>query len=146
MGNLSPLFTWRSAVAESELPPTSKLVAFALSLHMNERGESCFPSQPTLARETSLSERAVREHLLSLLREGWIEREKRPGRSDLYVSTTPAGGSGVPQTDPGTTFQGPRQEVPVTPAPGSTKDVQEDVTEAVTALDHVREIRRRLAS
>lgn len=131
--NLSPLFTWRSAIAESALPPTSKLVAFALSLHMNERGESCFPSQPTLARETSLSERAVREHLLSLNQQGWIARTKRRGKSDLYVTTTPAGGSGVGEGHPGTTFRRPRQEVPETPAPGSAKDVREDVTEAVTA-------------
>lgn len=135
--NLSPLFTWRSAIAESDLAPTSKLVAFALSLHMNERGESCFPSQTTLAKETSLGERTVRYHLLFLERLGWIVREKRRGRSDLYSTTTPAAAAGVPQIHPGGTRQGERQEMPETPARDAAEDVRESEPEGVTALREI---------
>jgi len=55
----SPLFTWRSAIAESHLPPTTKLVAVMLSLHMNERGGSCFA--PRLLRQIEDIWRLARE-------------------------------------------------------------------------------------
>jgi biotin operon repressor len=70
--DFSPLFTWRSAICESGLRPVARHVALTLSLHMNERGASCFPSIATLHRETGLSERAVQEALKTLRDEGWI--------------------------------------------------------------------------
>lgn len=95
--NLSPLFTWRSAIVDARVAPTTKLVALCLSLHMNERGGSCFPSQALLAWESGLTARSVREHLGILEGEGWIVRTKQAGRVDLYEATTPEGGSGVPR-------------------------------------------------
>ena len=118
--NLSPLFTWRSAICDSDLQPTTRHVALVLSLHMNERGGSCFPSQPTLAKETGLTDRAVREHLLILNAKGWIERKKQPGRVDMYEATTPEAGSGVPRQE----VPHPRNVVPDTPERGSAEDVK----------------------
>lgn len=72
---LSPLFTWRSAIASPEcaLSSTARLVALTLSLHMNERGASCFPSVATLAKETGLSDRSVQKSIALLEADGWLE-------------------------------------------------------------------------
>ena len=51
MAQLSALFTWRSAICESGLPPTARHVALTLSLHMNERGGSAFPGATLLATD-----------------------------------------------------------------------------------------------
>lgn len=69
---LSALFTWRSAICDSELPSTSRHVALTLSLHMSERGDSCFPSVRRLADETGLSRRTVQRHLKELVEAGWL--------------------------------------------------------------------------
>lgn len=93
---MSPLFTWRSAIAASELAPSHRLVALTLSLHMNERGGSAFPSRATLALETGLSPRSVSRILRSLVGDGWLTVEVRfdaRGRqtSSRYVAAVPAG-------------------------------------------------------
>lgn len=74
--DLSPLFTWRSVVASEHGPPSStrRHVLLTLSLHMNERGGSCFPSTRTLAQETGLSRKTVEKHLRTANEEGWIDR------------------------------------------------------------------------
>ena len=74
MTHLRPLFTWRSAIVESDLPPVTRHVALTLSLHMNERGGSCFPSHKTLADETGLHVDTVRTHLAALTKGGWLVR------------------------------------------------------------------------
>jgi hypothetical protein len=73
--DFAPLFTWRSAICDSGLAPTTRLVALVLSLHMNERGGSCWPSQVTLSAESGLSVRAIREHLNVLEDGGWLSVE-----------------------------------------------------------------------
>jgi hypothetical protein len=87
---LAPLFTWRSAITESGLKPVTRHVALTLSLHMNERGGSCWPSLATLAAETGLAVKTVREHMAALARTGWLERIDRPGSSCMWRARTPA--------------------------------------------------------
>lgn len=72
---IKPLFTWRSAVASKHGPvkSTTRHVLLNLGLHMNELGESCFPSTRLQAEETGLSERAVCEHLGIAKETGWIK-------------------------------------------------------------------------
>ena len=92
---LKPLFSWRSAIADSDLPPTTRHVALALSLYMSERGDSAFPGAGRLTRDTGLSERAIRDHLGRLERAGWllcIERGGRKGetkRANAYIANVP---------------------------------------------------------
>lgn len=90
---LSPLFTWRSAVAskESGLSPTQRHVALTLSLHMSEKGDSCFPSMPTLVDETGLGLSTVRESLRRLGETGWLERvvSHQRGRTNRYRALVP---------------------------------------------------------
>jgi hypothetical protein len=94
---ISPLFTWRSAVAESDdLPATAKLVALTLSLYMSELGDSAFPSQATLAKRTSLNEQTVKKQLRELRRLGWlvVVANASKGRPVQYAAAIPdAGGA-----------------------------------------------------
>lgn len=91
--DMSPLFTWRSAICESELPSTPRHVALTLSLHMNERGGSCYPGTRTLADETGLNRDTVRRALLHLEETGWlqVDRPERQGRGQKthYTATDP---------------------------------------------------------
>lgn len=129
---LSPLFSWRGAIAGSTLPPTTRLVAFTLSLHMNERGGSAFPSVPTLGRESGLSENAVRDHLNALVKDGWLQREVGGGRrANTYTATTPPGRGGVAHAPP--------QDVGGTPPGGSPEDVKEDVAPSLKARARPRD-------
>lgn len=95
--SLKPLFTWRSAISskESGLTPTQRHVALALSLHMNEKGGSCFPSVRTLCDETGLSNRAVIDALRALEGGDWLEVYRRKkgkggrGWANGYRATVP---------------------------------------------------------
>lgn len=116
---LSPLFTWRSAICKSDLPAPSRHVALVLSLHMSELGDSCYPSQARLVRETGLSRRTVQRHLDKLEEEGWIEHHgwktwESPGGEQKTKrwravlprgrqSDTPLGEGGVRESEGGVT-------------------------------------------
>lgn len=65
-------WTWRHAIINSTLPPTTRHVLLTLSCHVNDCGEDCFPSTKTLARETNLSERSVCTHLELAREQGWF--------------------------------------------------------------------------
>lgn len=77
---LSPLFTWRSAIVESTLTSTQRHVALTLSLHMNERGGSCFPTHEQLQEETGLGRSTVIAALKALEEAGWLIRRPGGGR------------------------------------------------------------------
>lgn len=84
--SLSPLFTWRSAIAQAELPMASKAVAYALSLHMNESGGSAFPSLETLRRESGAGQkRTVIDAVRLLEAEGYLQRTIGGGRGHATV-------------------------------------------------------------
>jgi hypothetical protein len=76
---IKPLFTWRSAICDSNLTPTERHVALTLALHMNERGGSAFPGAPRLARETGLHLTTVKNALGRLVEAGWLEIVARGG-------------------------------------------------------------------
>ena len=92
---LAPLFTWRSAICESDLPPTARHVAATLSFYMNERGGSAYPGAVRLAHDTGLSERTVRSALALLVERGWLVLAKEGGRkgerrqANEYVAAVP---------------------------------------------------------
>lgn len=105
---LSPLFSWRSAIASSDGPrdvrpdggdavrgSTQRHVALTLSLHMSERGDSCFPGVPRIAREAGLADRSVQRALRALETSGWLRIEQRKSdgenESNLYFATVPDG-------------------------------------------------------
>lgn len=119
---LSPLFTWRSAICESDLQPMSRLVAFVLACHMSERGDSCFPKVETLAAEAGITPRSVSEHIARLVAAGYLgrsEHRRGPGRGTRveYVATCPdatttRAGTTRAQTTRGRTTRGPVHDHP----------------------------------
>lgn len=128
---LSPLFSWRSAITESDLPATTRLVALVLSLHMNERGGSCYPSQSTLARETGLHPETVKEHLRTLRTEGWLVAKEMQGKTTRYTADLPTelSTTGGSRTQGSTTPGGPPPPHPGVLDPGDpgVLDPPEDV-------------------
>lgn len=86
---LKPLFGWRSALVDSGLSAAEKHVALTLSLHMSERGESCFPKLTTLARETSRGRSTIAAALAGLEANGWLKVERDPGKSNRYTAKLP---------------------------------------------------------
>lgn len=71
---LAPLFTWRSAVASEHGPdkPTHRLVLLTLSLYMNEKGGSCFPSYDLLQEATGLARATVADAIKTAKEDGWL--------------------------------------------------------------------------
>lgn len=65
-------FSWRLAILRSDLQPVTRHVLLTLSCHMNDAGESCYPSIRTLCRETGLSNRCVIDHLRIAADAGWV--------------------------------------------------------------------------
>lgn len=59
-----------------DIPTASKFVLVALANYANDKGE-CWPSQETIARNTSMTDRTVRTHLKLLEDRGYISRQKR---------------------------------------------------------------------
>ncbi|CAG9194095.1 conserved hypothetical protein [Paraburkholderia caribensis] len=69
-------WTWRHAIINSSLPPTTRHVLLTLSCHVNDAGEPAYPSTQLLAQETGLSERAVITHLRDAAALGWLAVSK----------------------------------------------------------------------
>ena len=75
-----PVVRWRDAILRSDLPPAARLVALALSQHMNyDTLDRAYPGQSRLARETGYSVRTVQRQLKSLEDRGWIEQTFKGG-------------------------------------------------------------------
>lgn len=99
---LSPLFTWRTAVTESDLPPTVRHVALTLSLYMSEKGGRAFPGPARLAddtgRDISTVKRALRELVssgyLHIVSQGGMKGEKR--MANTYAAVIPNPGQETP--------------------------------------------------
>jgi hypothetical protein len=89
------VYTWRAALTDSDLPPTTRHVALTLSIYMSEKGDSAFPGARRLAHDTGLSERAVRKQLGDLVQAGWLEVVQRGGlrgetrRANAYRARIP---------------------------------------------------------
>lgn len=78
-------YSWRGAVLKSSLPSTTKHVLLTLGCHMNDVGESCFPSIEMLAEETSLSRQSVMTHLQLAKDSGWIVSEAHGYRGQKWA-------------------------------------------------------------
>lgn len=104
------------AINQKTGSPAGKVVLMCIANYADEAGE-CWPSQATIAEETELSERSVREWLTRLEEAGLLMREHRQRadgsrKSDLIkLNIQPAKSTGREQTN--------RQEVPNQPAGGS---------------------------
>lgn len=90
-GMLSPLLSWRGAVCSggSGLTPAQRLIALVVSLHMNERGGSAFPSLKRLERESGYDRRHVIRLLQGLVKAGWLTATKRERQPTFYQAQIP---------------------------------------------------------
>ncbi|RUW81490.1 helix-turn-helix domain-containing protein [Mesorhizobium sp. M2A.F.Ca.ET.067.02.1.1] len=68
----STAWSWRHAFAQSDLPPTTRLLLHTLGMFMNELGEDCIPSIADLCRYSGLDKRTVVRHLAAAKEAGWI--------------------------------------------------------------------------
>ncbi len=120
-----------SAAMKVDLPTTRKFVLLALANYVDQDWR-CWPSQRTLAKDTGLGERSVREHLRVLEADGYITRDHRQREtgfrnSDLITIVvaklkknedqpeSPAARKIQPATDdiqPADDYQSNRQEIP----------------------------------
>jgi len=57
------IWSWRQAIIEADLKPTTKHLLLTLSVYMNEVGQSCYPNIETICKATGLSNRAVLNHI-----------------------------------------------------------------------------------
>lgn len=137
---LAPVITWRSQLVQGSDCSTCKLVGLALSLYMNERGGSAFPSASTLAEDCSLTDRAVRKHLNEHLHaQGWLVLVKRGGQkgdhawANEWQASTPERSSGV-GPKPLNVVPQPLNETTQTPEPRSAQVVQEVDQEVVSVI------------
>jgi hypothetical protein len=72
------LFRWRDSFCSGDGPPAvTRLVLWTLSKHMGMDGTDCFPKQETIALESGLGLRTVKEHLERAEQLGWISRRPR---------------------------------------------------------------------
>lgn len=68
-------------VMEQPVPPAAKLVLVSIANHADRVGRNAWPSQESIAIESTMGERTVRRHVLWLEEHGWIVRYRR-GRPD----------------------------------------------------------------
>lgn len=93
---LSPLFTWRAALRHDDrLNATARHVGLALSLYMNEAGDSAFPSIRRLADDCARGLSTIQRALNDLEDCGWLTVTRAPGlpggrgRTNDYRATIP---------------------------------------------------------
>lgn len=131
MSTIKPLFSWRSAIADSDLPPTTRHVALALSTYMSERGDSAFPGAERLAHDTALHVSTVREKLGQLVETGWLVMLERGGtkgvkrHANVYQASVPlAHGDGSIWDTPRPGLATPRPNR-ADPSPTATPSLQD---------------------
>jgi hypothetical protein len=84
---LVPVFFWRIAVRDSELPRALKLVALVLSTYMDAGGDGAFPSAKVLARDTGYCQRVVKDARAALADLGWLLLTSRAGTTTVCDAT-----------------------------------------------------------
>lgn len=95
-------FEWiEAALKSSALSEGEKVLAARLGLHLNDETGRCDPSNATLSRGTSFSERHVKKLRASLVRKGWLDFDRNAGgkgRSTQHflLQQTVSGGTPFP--------------------------------------------------
>lgn len=75
-------FSWQSAVIESDLGSSTKLVLLVIGSYMDLHGGGAFPSYATIAKKASLGRATVIRHVEIAASAGWLEKTVRTKRSD----------------------------------------------------------------
>ena len=72
---MKQFFSWRSAVLDSDLQSSTKLVLLVISTYMNDHGGGAYPSQNTIVNKSSLSKRTVVDHIEIACNAGWLIKD-----------------------------------------------------------------------
>ena len=72
---MTPTASWRNAVLQSGLPPTTRYVLLVISCHMTDAGETCVPTLDTLVAETGLDNNTVLHQLRIAKKAGWLTED-----------------------------------------------------------------------
>jgi hypothetical protein len=88
---------FQRAVMESELGPMTRFVLLVLSTFADPDGSRCWPSKRAVVASTGLGEHAVKKHLGTARKLGWIASEARQGHSNVWglrvpIASGPSGG------------------------------------------------------
>lgn len=78
------IWSWRTAVAKSELHAHAKLVLYTLSNYMNEFGEGCYPSVDTIAKEASLTKKTVLKYIDQAIVFGYLVKKQHGYRGQRW--------------------------------------------------------------
>jgi hypothetical protein len=78
-------------VHQSDLEPSLRLVLLVLAWSARADGRGCFLSVTTLAARTGLGTRRVQQLTARARSLGWLTVEPRPGRTNDWVLSAPAG-------------------------------------------------------
>lgn len=104
-------FEFNQLLRRAELPPMTKLVAFAYASYASPDGDRIWPGERRVADELDLTERAVRGHVGALRACGLLTRVRAhsPGRAAEYLLSWPLDGDRVPmRLDPDGRRMSPR--------------------------------------
>lgn len=77
-------WSWRHAILKSDLPATTRHVLLTISCFMNDVGGGCYPTQEQLAEASGLSDRAVRAHIETAVKAGWLVRKEHGFRGQKW--------------------------------------------------------------
>lgn len=72
-------------VWDLELPAAKLLVLLAMTDHADHNGENIFPSVELVAWKTGYSESQARRIMKSLVKDGILEAQPRPGKTTVYA-------------------------------------------------------------
>jgi len=90
---------YHEAIFASELTSNAKLTALAISKYYNwKENKSCWPSNKTLAKATSLSIRSIVRAKNELVKSGYLVSHRRFNDSNVYKTTTPGQIGNYPMT------------------------------------------------
>lgn len=73
----TPVWTWRDAVRQADVPPLTKLVCYSIANYLTDLGRGCFPGVETLIADTGLSNRSVATHVQHAVDAGLLVVERR---------------------------------------------------------------------
>jgi DNA-binding transcriptional MocR family regulator len=91
---------YRDAIFASELTSNAKLLALAISYHYNWKDQKwAWPSNRTLAKETSLSIRTVVRAKSELVSTGHLVSQRRFNDSNVYMPILPSQSGVYPSSD-----------------------------------------------
>jgi Helix-turn-helix domain len=83
----TPVWTWRSAIREADVPSLTKLVCLVIADYLNDASDRCWPSVKRLMHETGLSNRSMSTHLQNAVEAGLLAMERRVGKNGRFEGT-----------------------------------------------------------